>query len=74
MGGVQTQAYSYNGQGSLVATEKANQNYQISVDAHEKVTSYKGDNCQYDQDGYLIAKGDVKYQFNSQGTCVCARA
>ena len=61
--------YSYNSQGSISSVRISNINRQISLDHMERVISFNGHNYEYDQDGYLVAKDDTKYQFNSQGKC-----
>ena len=63
MNGARQVLYKYNGQGSLY---KIN-NKMISMDTQDRVTEFRNKAYEYDSDGFLKSKGDVKYQFNSKG-------
>jgi len=42
----------------------------ISLNNEEKVTEYKSKAYKYENDGFLKSRGDIKYQFNSNGQLV----
>ena len=37
------------------------------MDTQDRVTEFRNKAYEYDSDGFLKSKGDVKYQFNSKG-------
>lgn len=44
----------------------------ISLNNEEKVTEYKSKAYEYENDGFLKSRGDIKYQFNSNGMYDCS--
>lgn len=60
-------SYEYNSQGSLVEIDEHERGVRIEVDTSEKVTSANGKRYQYNEDGFLVARGPLRFRFNSKG-------
>ncbi|XP_067944760.1 teneurin-m-like [Watersipora subatra] len=59
--------YTYNSQGSITEIRTDSQSQGVALDSQERVLSYNGHTYSYDQDGFLVAKDNIRFEFNSLG-------